>query len=47
MTPFFTGIFRSVELLSKPTVAPFQWPCYAERCLIIDSDDEDEPMDLS
>jgi len=46
MTLFSTVIFRSVELLSKPTAVPFQWPCYAERCLIIDSDDE-EAMDLS
>ena len=47
MIRFFTVIFRSVELLSKPAAAPFQWPCYAESCLVIDSDDEDEPMDLS
>ena len=42
-----TTIFRSVELLSKPPPAPFQWPCYAERCLIIDSDDEEDLMDSS
>jgi hypothetical protein len=45
--PSFASVFRSVELLSKPAAAPFRWPCYAERCLIIDSDDEEEPMDLS
>lgn len=43
--PFFPAMFRSVELLSTPAAAPFQWPCYAERCLIVDSDDEEEPMD--
>ena len=42
---FSTVVFRSVELLSKPAAVPFQWPCYAERCLIIDSDDEEELME--
>jgi len=37
---------RSVELLSKPASVPYQWPCYAEGWLIIDSDEE-EDMDLS
>ena len=43
---FYTVIFRSVEMLLKPESAPFQWPCYAENYLIVDSDDE-EDMDLS
>lgn len=43
---FYTVIFRSAELVLKPAAAPFQWPCYAKSCLIVDSDDEDD-MDLS
>ena len=43
---FYTVTFRSVELLSKPAATPFQWPCYAEGYLIVDSDDEDD-MDLA
>jgi hypothetical protein len=44
---FYTVIFRSAELLLKPaSTVPFQWPCYAESWLIVDSDDE-EDMDLS
>lgn len=42
---FYTLIFRSMELPSKPAAVPFQWPCYAESSLIVDSDDEDD-MDL-
>lgn len=45
--PLFLAIFRSVELLSKPAAVPFQWPCHAARCLVIESDDEEEPMELS
>ena len=46
VTFFYTLVFRSAESLLKPASTPFQWPCYAESCLIIDSDDEDD-MDLS
>lgn len=37
---------RSVKLLSTPVAVPFQWPCYAESWLVVDSDD-DEDMDVS
>ena len=50
VTFFFAIISRSVELPLKPAPAPFIWPCYAESCLIVDSDDDEDggdAMDLS
>ena len=45
---FYAIISRPLEPRSRPAPVPFQWPCYAEKFLIVDADSEDdEDMELS